>query len=59
VVRLSSFRELECTYQQKFTYYEALVEDIMAENTRLILDQERIRELECERDFLQETLKEF
>jgi hypothetical protein len=31
----------------------------MAENTRLILDQERIRELECERDFLQETLKEF
>jgi hypothetical protein len=38
VVRLSQFRELESTYQQKFTYYEALVEDIMAENTILILD---------------------
>ena len=56
-MNLSPLRENEILNQNKIAYYEALIEDLMAQNTKLNLNYKSQDDITAERDFLIATLE--
>ena len=57
VLQFQNLKKTQVLYQEKLEFYEAVIEEITTENTKLVLQLDTIEKLESERDRMVEKIE--